>query len=72
MTSLLLLTLLFSNVGGDIMAVAVVNASVKSVRVVVPGDDEFWYQVDKDTWKPFQGGKIEQIPVDIKTVSRSN
>lgn len=53
------------------MAVAVVNASVNSVEVVIPGNNEIWYQVDKGTWKPFQGGNVQQIPVDIKTVGIS-
>lgn len=52
------------------MAVAVVNASVKSVDVLFPGkESEIWYQIDKETWQPFHGGQSQQIPVDIQTVS---
>lgn len=52
------------------MAVAVVNASVESVDVIIPGKkSDVWYQIDNESWKPYRGGSTEHIPVDIKTVS---
>lgn len=61
---------LFFLIGRDIMAVAVVNASVQTCEVVFPGTrNEIWYQVDKGTWNPHHGGTVQRVPVDIKTVS---
>lgn len=54
------------------MAVSVVNSSVNSVEVVFPGStDEIWYRIDKKIMKPeiFHGGQVENIQVDITTVS---
>lgn len=52
------------------MAVAIVNAAVQTYEVVFPGSkNEIWYQIDRDTWNPYRGGQIEQLSVNIETVS---
>lgn len=52
------------------MAVAIVNASIKTYKVVFPGSkNEIWYQIDQGTWNPYRGGQVEQLSVIIETVS---
>lgn len=63
----------FSIPGENIMAVAVVNESVKTVNVFFPGnDDEIWYKFDQYKWYPttYHGGETRDIDVNMKTVMK--
>lgn len=57
--------------GENIMAVAVVKQSAKSVKVFIPGSqNDIWYKTEKTSvWSFYAGGNTVDIPVDINSVS---
>lgn len=56
--------------GENILAVAVVKAGAKSVKVFFPGNaNDIWYKInDNNIWPYYKAGATLDIPVDIGSV----
>ncbi|XP_026195500.1 neutral alpha-glucosidase C isoform X2 [Anabas testudineus] len=53
-------------IGGALLACPVVERSVQEVKVLLPGDDEIWYDIDSK--EAHEGGKTVTLPVTLDTV----